>query len=85
VHVGWSVLIAIVVIRISPSRWRWLIIAHPVVTSTVVVLTANHWWADGIVAAVLDVVAILVVDRLMRRSAERRLAAGESAEALVSV
>jgi hypothetical protein len=86
VHVGWSVLIAIVVIRISPSRWRWLIIAHPVLTSTVVVLTANHWWADGIVAALLDVAAILVVDRLMRRAAERGLAAGEAAdEALVSV
>ncbi|MCK9878877.1 phosphatase PAP2 family protein [Frankia sp. Ag45/Mut15] len=60
VHVGWACLIAYEVIRISPSRWRWLILAHPIVTSLVVVVTANHWWADGILAGALLALAIVV-------------------------
>lgn len=52
-HVGWSVLLAYVVVTVSRSRWRWLAVAHPVLMSLVVVVTANHWWADGAVAAVL--------------------------------
>ncbi|MCL9795467.1 phosphatase PAP2 family protein [Frankia sp. AgKG'84/4] len=57
VHVGWAFLIAYEVIRISPSRWRWLIVLHPVLTTLVVVVTANHFWADGIVAVVLLILA----------------------------
>jgi len=53
VHVGWSVLVAIVVLSVSTSRWRWLILAHPVVTTAAVVLTGNHFWMDGIVAAAM--------------------------------
>ena len=53
VHVAWAGLIAVEVIRASPSRWRWLIVLHPVMTTFVVVVTANHYWADGIVAVAL--------------------------------
>jgi hypothetical protein len=53
VHVGWAVFIALVVIRVSPSRWRWLVLIHPIVTVLVVVATANHWWLDGVVAVLL--------------------------------
>jgi hypothetical protein len=53
VHVAWAFLIAIEVVRTSPSRWRWLIIAHPVLTTFAVVVTANHFWADGVVAVAL--------------------------------
>src|ERR1700685_1314715 len=38
VHVCWSVLVA------SASRWRWLILAHPIITVFVVVATGNHYW-----------------------------------------
>jgi hypothetical protein len=48
----------------STSKWRWLIIAHPVMTILAVVATANHWWLDGIVAAQLIGLAI-VVERVM--------------------
>jgi hypothetical protein len=74
VHVGWSALIAYEVIRISPSRWRWWIIVHPVITMLVVVCTANHYWADGIVAIVLLVLADLGargLDRLRTRIRRR--------------
>lgn len=56
VHVGWAVLIGYYAWRISPSRWRYIGPAHAVITIFVVVVTANHWWLDGIVA-----IAILVV------------------------
>ncbi|WP_045877978.1 phosphatase PAP2 family protein [Pseudofrankia sp. DC12] len=59
VHVAWAFLIAVEVIRASPSRWRWLIAVHPVLTTFVVVVTANHYWADGIVAVVLLALAEL--------------------------
>jgi hypothetical protein len=53
VHVGWAVFIALVVIMVSPSRWRWLVLIHPLATVLVVVATANHWWLDGVVAVLL--------------------------------
>jgi PAP2 superfamily len=53
VHVGWSLLIATCVMSVSSSRWRYLILIHPVTTIFVVVSTGNHFWGDGIVAAAL--------------------------------
>jgi hypothetical protein len=61
VHVGWSVLLAWAVITVSSSRYRWWIIAHPAITIFVVVATANHYWADGIVAIALLIASILAV------------------------
>lgn len=52
-HVGWAVLLAYVVITLSRSRWRWLVVLHPIAMSVDVAVTANHWWADGFVSAVL--------------------------------
>jgi hypothetical protein len=57
-HVGWAVLLAYVVVTTSRSRWRWLVIAHPVLMSVDVAVTANHWWADGFVCCVLLVLCI---------------------------
>ena len=59
VHVGWAVYIALVVLLVSRSPWRWLVLAHPVLTMLAVVATANHWWLDGIVAAGLLPLAIV--------------------------
>lgn len=53
IHVGWSVIVALAVIATSGSRWRWLVVAHPVLTTYAVVATANHFWLDGIVALIL--------------------------------
>jgi hypothetical protein len=57
VHVGWALLTAWAVIKVSPSRWRWLVLLHTTLMCLVVVATANHWWGDGIVAAFLLVLA----------------------------
>lgn len=53
VHVGWAVLVGVAVVMVATSPWRWLALAHPILTMLVVVATANHYWLDGIVAAAL--------------------------------
>jgi PAP2 superfamily len=58
VHVGWAILVAIGVIAAARTRWRWLIIAYPVLTTLAVVVTANHYWADGLVAGLLLAVVL---------------------------
>jgi hypothetical protein len=65
VHVCWSVLVAWAVITASTSRWRWLILAHPIVTVFVVVGTGNHYWSDAIVSAAI-VAVVLAVQALLR-------------------
>ncbi len=55
VHVAWAALIAWGVIKVSSSPWRWLILLHPVLTMVAVVVTANHFWLDGLVGAALIV------------------------------
>ena len=69
VHVGWAVLVAVAIIAVTRSRWRWLAVAYPVLTTLAVVVTANHFWLDGIVAAALLGLV------LAAQSAGRRLAA----------
>ncbi len=59
-HIGWALLIAIVLIASCRTRWRWLWLLHPVATVFVVVSTANHYWLDGIAGAALVIGALLV-------------------------
>jgi hypothetical protein len=72
VHVAWALLIGITAVRFSASRWRWLALGYPALTSLVVVVTANHFWADGIVAGALLILAMLThraataVSRMLR-------------------
>lgn len=68
VHVAWALLVAVAVVAAGHSRWRWLVVAHPVLTVYAVTVTANHWWLDGIVAAGL-VWAALAVHPVLRRLA----------------
>src|SRR6478672_2038905 len=60
VHVAWALLVALGVIAFSTSRFRWWIVAHPIVTVLAVVATGNHWWFDGIVAVWLIGLSIVV-------------------------
>jgi hypothetical protein len=74
VHVAWSLLVAWAVVTQARSRWRWLILLHPAVTVVVVVGTGNHYWADGIVAAVIDALVIAGLAGLGTLARRRRLA-----------
>jgi hypothetical protein len=57
IHVGWALIIAIACYTCSTSRWRYIGVAHGVLTCFVVVATANHYWFDGVGAAVVLAVA----------------------------
>jgi hypothetical protein len=77
VHVAWAFLVAVAVIGATRSQWRWLILLHTAATLYVVVVTANHYWLDGVVAVGLLGIslAIQVVSRrtmLRRRQLTRR-------------
>ncbi|MFE5495721.1 phosphatase PAP2 family protein [Streptomyces virginiae] len=66
-HFGWALMLAIGVIAATRggkrSRWGLLWLLHPLVTLLVIVGTANHYWLDAIVAAVLLGIALLLVPR----------------------
>ena len=49
-HFAWSVLVAYGLVAALRTRWRWLAVLHPTVTLAAIVLTANHYWLDAIVA-----------------------------------
>jgi hypothetical protein len=53
VHEGWAILVAVVVFMSTRSRWRYVVCLHPVLMMYDVVMTGNHYWADGIVAGAL--------------------------------
>jgi hypothetical protein len=84
VHVAWALLVALVVVQVSRSRWRWLAMAYPAATVLAVTVTANHFWLDGIAAALI-LALVLLVQRAGRvalagLTAGRRASAAEPAE-----
>ena len=83
VHVCWALLVAAAVITTTASRWRWLVVLYPAVTTLVVVVTANHFWLDGIVAAAILALVLsaeAVVRRLLRRPQRPESRAARPAE-----
>ena len=60
-HVGWALVLAIMLIAATRTRWRWLWLAHPILTASVVVLTGNHYWLDILVAIDLLALVLLLV------------------------
>jgi hypothetical protein len=79
VHVGWALLVALVVVQVSRSQWRWLALAYPAATVLAVTVTANHYWLDGVAAALLLALALLA--QRAGRVALRRLTANRRAGA----
>jgi hypothetical protein len=71
VHIGWAILVAAAIIATARSRWRWLAILYPVLTTLAVVVTANHFWLDGVVAGVI-LALVLGVQALARHSRAAR-------------
>lgn len=69
VHVAWAALVAWATWRIGHGAGRWLGPLHLVLTVLVVVGTANHFWADGIVA-----VAVLAFSFAVERGGRTALA-----------
>jgi hypothetical protein len=58
VHVAWAVIIGVAIVIACSGWWRWLFLAHPVLTMLVVVVTGNHYWLDGVVAVAVLALAV---------------------------
>ncbi len=78
VHVGWAILVAMAIIGAARTPWRWLAVLYPVMTTLAVIVTANHFWLDGIVAGVLLVVVLAVQAGTRRLLARHRSRAGDA-------
>jgi len=59
-HVAWAVFLAVALVILLSSPWRWLALAHPLLTTLVVVATGNHYWLDVLAAGVLVLLACLL-------------------------
>ncbi len=68
-HFGWAVLVAYGVVRALDTRWRWLIVLHPTITLAAIVITANHYWLDALVALALIGAALALERELAGRAA----------------
>ncbi|MDK1474003.1 bifunctional glycosyltransferase 87/phosphatase PAP2 family protein [Streptomyces sp. 549] len=84
-HVGWSLWAAVVIIRITPNLWLRLLGAlYPLLTTVVVMGTANHYLLDAVGGAAV-VAAGFAVAALWHRhgpgSAERAATGGGTAGA----
>lgn len=75
-HVGWALLLAIVLMSITAGRWRSLWLLHPLLTTVTVVVTANHYVLDAVAGALLVIVALLL-SRPGAPCAARPVRAGE--------
>jgi hypothetical protein len=62
-HVAWAAVVAVVVIRLLHSRWRWLAVAYPATTTAVVLVTGNHYWVDAFAGLALLAASALVADQ----------------------
>jgi hypothetical protein len=65
-HVGWAVLLAVALIVTLRTPWRWLAVVHPVLTALVVVVTANHFWLDGLAGTALALAGLAAAPRPSR-------------------
>jgi hypothetical protein len=78
-HAAWALVVAYAVVAASPSRWRWWIVAHPIVTLFAIVATANHWWLDAVAAGAV-LLAVLGVQRALTGFRTRSAAEGRTAD-----
>lgn len=53
VHIAWAAAVALLVVVIARTPWRWLAVLHPLATTWVVVVTGNHYLMDAVVAVIL--------------------------------
>ena len=53
VHIAWAAAVALLIIVIARTPWRWLAVIHPLATTWVVVVTGNHYLMDAAVAVML--------------------------------
>jgi PAP2 superfamily protein len=72
IHVGWAVLFALAAWRTGSRVGTVVATLHALLTSYVVVVTGNHFWLDGAVAAVLAAAATVAAQRPVSSAAALR-------------
>lgn len=73
-HIGWAIIVAVGLIVACRTRWRWLWLAHPVLTVLVVVSTANHYWMDGLVVSAMLAITMVALRPLYRTARSAHVA-----------
>jgi hypothetical protein len=66
IHVGWAVIFVLAAWRSGSLPGRLVTVVHAVLTAYVVVVTGNHFWLDGVVAAAIVVAWTPVVTASVR-------------------
>ena len=83
VHVAWAAIIGVTIVVATTTPWRWLALAHPIVTMIVVAVTGNHYWLDGVVGVIVAALAVLFERRVHAAiTRRRRMPAPEASRAL---
>lgn len=76
-HVGWSLWCAVVIVRMTPNVWlRALGVLYPLLTTFVVMATANHYLLDAVGGA-----AVIVAGFGLQRVLTRLMPAGTAEQA----
>ncbi|MBT8240531.1 MAG: phosphatase PAP2 family protein [Acidimicrobiia bacterium] len=68
-HVGWAVLVALVLWSATTRPWARVVgISHAMITSAVVIVTANHYVLDVLIGAGLALLAWFLMGQFERRN-----------------
>jgi hypothetical protein len=65
-HFGWAIIMAVAIVRYGRSPFRWIIVAHPMLTTAAIVMTANHYWLDALVAGMVLALVYALASLLSR-------------------
>jgi membrane-associated phospholipid phosphatase len=68
-HCAFALMIAVPGVMLSRHLWAkafWAV--YPLIVLWVVVVTANHYWVDAAIGAIVAAVAALVAQRLLARA-----------------
>ena len=68
-HFGWALVVAWSVIIATTEPTALALVLHPVLTLAAIVLTANHYWLDAIVATLRSSRGALLLDHWRIRRA----------------
>ena len=68
-HVAFALMLGVAMARLTRRRWAQVLwLAYPPVVSFVVVVTANHWWIDGFLGAVVALVSAVCAHGVFARA-----------------
>ncbi len=68
-HVAFALMLGVAMARLTRRRWAQVLwLAYPPLVSFVVVVTANHWWIDGFLGAVVALVSAVCAHGVFARA-----------------